>query len=69
MVAVDYSCRKQQSNTTDMENKITHDEYQKAWFALHEGIITEEEWREFCDILFVQILDENKDVMVRLKNR
>ena len=52
-----------------MKNKITHDEYQKAWFALHEGIITEEEWREFCDILFVQILDENKDVMVRLKNR
>ena len=52
-----------------MNNKITHDEYQKAWFALHEGIITEEEWRAFCDILFAQTLEENKDVMVRLKNR
>jgi len=51
-----------------MDTKITHEEYQKMWFALHEGIITEEEWRAFCDILFAQTLEENKDVMVRLKN-
>lgn len=49
--------------------KITHEEYQKMWFALHEGRITEEEWRVFCEVLFEQILEENKDVMVRLKNR
>ena len=54
---------------SSMKDKITHDEYQKAWFTLHEGIITEEEWRAFCDILFAQTLEENKDVMVRLKNR
>ena len=52
-----------------MENKITHEEYQKMWFALHEGIITEREWRVFCDALFAKTLEENKDVMVRLKNR
>lgn len=46
--------------------KITHEEYQKMWFALHEGIITEQEWRVFCDALFDQTLEENKDVMVRL---
>jgi hypothetical protein len=54
---------------TIMNTKITHEEYQKMWFALHEGIITEEEWRVFCDFLFAQTLEENKDVMVRLKNR
>lgn len=52
-----------------MSNKITHEEYQKAWVDFREGIITEEEWRAFCDILFAQTLEENKDVMVRLKNR
>ena len=52
-----------------MNNKITHEEYQKMWFALHEGIITEEEWRVFCDFLFAQTLEENKDVMERLMNR
>jgi len=52
-----------------MDTKITHEEYQKMWFALNDGIITEEEWRVFCDALFAQTLEENKDVMVRLKNR
>jgi len=39
------------------------------WCDLNNGIITEEEWRVFCDALFAQTLEENKDVMVRLKNR
>ena len=52
-----------------MNNKITHEEYQKMWFALNDGIITEEEWRVFCAALFDQTLEDNKDVMVRLKNR
>lgn len=52
-----------------MNIKITHEEYQKMWYALNDGIITEREWRVFCDALFAQILKENEDVMVRLKNR
>ena len=52
-----------------MKDKITRAEYQKMLFALNDGIITEEEWRVFCDALFAQTLEENKDVMVRLKNR
>tara|TARA_R110000824_G_C14796341_1_gene633882 strand:+ start:257 stop:547 length:291 start_codon:yes stop_codon:yes gene_type:complete len=32
------------------------------WFNLREGKITEEEWRAFCDELFQQELERNKDV-------
>jgi hypothetical protein len=52
-----------------MNNKITYEDYDLMWFDLREGRITEEDWREFCDALFAQTLEENKDVMVRLKNR
>ena len=31
--------------------------------------ITETEWREFCDKVLVQVLNEAKDVFERLKNR
>ena len=48
-------------------NKITYEEYQRMWFALQYGIINEQEWREFCDAVFAQTLEENKDVMIRLK--
>ena len=54
---------------SSMDTKITHEEYQKMWYALNDGIITEQEWRVFCDALFAQVLEENKDVMIRLKNR
>ena len=57
-----------QINNSSM-NKITYEEYQRMWFALQYGIINEQEWREFCDAVFAQTLEENKDVMVRLKNR
>jgi polyhydroxyalkanoate synthesis regulator phasin len=45
-----------------MNNKITYEEYDFMWFDLREGKITEEEWREFCDALFKQTREENKDV-------
>jgi hypothetical protein len=50
-------------------SKITYDDFIIMWEALAAGKITEQEWRTFCDALFVQTLEENKDVMVRLKNR
>ena len=52
-----------------MENKITYEDYDRMWFDLEDGYITEAEWREFCDKVFKQMLEENKDVMIRLKNR
>ena len=51
------------------KNKITYEEYDMMWFDLREGRVTEEEWREFCDELFKQELERNRDVMIRLKNR
>ena len=48
---------------------ITQKDYQEKWIALQNGSITEKDWRTFCDELFAQILDENKDVMIRLKHR
>ena len=52
-----------------MNNKITYEEYDMMWFDLRDGKISEEEWRAFCDELFQQELERNKDVMVRLKDR
>jgi hypothetical protein len=54
------------TNTTNY--KISYEEYDLMWFDLKEGKITEAEWREFCDELFDQMIDDAKDVMVRLKN-
>ena len=50
----------------NMENKITYEDYDRMWFDLEDGYITEAEWREFCDEVFKQMLEENKDVMIRL---
>ena len=55
------------TNTTN--NKISYEEYDLMWYDLKEGNITEAQWREFCDELFDQMIDDAKDVMVRLKNR
>ena len=38
--------------------------------ARHDnGMITEQEWFELCKEILVEIMEENKDVLVRLKNR
>jgi hypothetical protein len=55
------------TNTTN--NKISREEYDLLMVGLKEGNITEAQWREFCDELFDQMIDDAKDVMVRLKNR
>jgi hypothetical protein len=43
--------------------------YAEMWTALQEGKITEEEWKAFCFQCLKQLVAENKDVMIRLKNR
>ena len=42
-------------------NTITHEEYNLMWHDLKEGNITEAEWRELCDMIFVQMVDDAKD--------
>mgnify|MGYP003324275350 FL=1 len=49
--------------------KITQKDYQNNWIAFQNGSITEKEWRAFCNSLLDQTLEENKDVMIRLKYR
>ena len=43
-------------------NTITHEEYNLMWHDLKEGLITEAQWREFCGMLFIQMVDDAKDV-------
>jgi hypothetical protein len=47
--------------TNFTNNKISYEEYDLMWFELKEGNITEAEWREFCNMLFDQMIDVVKD--------
>ena len=51
------------------EKQITKEEYANMWHELEGGRVTESEWREFCDIVFKQQLEDSKEVMIRLKHR
>jgi hypothetical protein len=44
-------------------------EYEIMLRKFQNNEITETEWREFCDKVLVQVLNETKDVFERLKNR
>jgi hypothetical protein len=44
-------------------------EYEIMFRKFQNNEITETEWREFCDKILVQVLNETKDVFERLKNR
>jgi hypothetical protein len=44
-------------------------EYAINFNKFQTGEITETEWREFCDKVLTQVLNETKDVFERLKVR
>ena len=44
-------------------------EYDKMYNQMKSGEISDQEWYDYCANLLGDILDDNKDVMVRLKNR
>jgi hypothetical protein len=44
-------------------------EYDKMYNQMKNGEISDQEWYDYCANLLGDILDDNKDVMVRLKNR
>ena len=49
------------------QDPIPRYEWAKARFD--NGMITEQEWFELCKEILVEIMEENKDVFIRLKNR
>ena len=48
---------------------ITTEQYEEMWTKLQIGAITADDWQAFCMRMLEQVLEANKDVMVRLKNR
>ena len=49
--------------------KINQEEYKFMWAQFQNGFISEEAWIEFCNKLLVQMLEDSKDVLIRLKYR
>jgi hypothetical protein len=44
-------------------------EYYEMFAKVQAGQITEQQWAEYCLQLLSQILEDNKDIFTRLKNR
>ena len=51
------------------KNMKREQQYAENWVKVNKGEMSEQEWMEYTTQLFAEILDENKDVMVRLKHR
>jgi hypothetical protein len=49
-----------------MEKKMT--QYAEKLNAFRAGEITEDEWKAFCFEALSEILEDTKDVLIRLKN-
>lgn len=45
------------------------DNYTKNWEMAKSGQISQQEWFEYCQSILGKNLKENKDVLIRLKNR
>lgn len=50
-----------------MDPKIV--KYNEMFAAVQAGQITEKQWADFCMEMLADIMEANKDVFVRLKNR
>lgn len=50
-------------------NMIDVKEYNEKLRQAKEGIISNDEWLLYCQDLMCQILEDNKDVMIRMKER
>ena len=48
---------------------ITSEQYYNMWQKFSNKEISEQAWRDFCLKLLSQILEEHKDVLIRLKER
>ena len=54
-----------------MRERITDEEYEEKYLILKNGYPqgTYEEWRDFCFELLFQIMEDNKEILKRLKER
>lgn len=43
-------------------------EYSETLNKFQNGLITEEEWTFYCKEILAEVLEDAKDVMIRLKN-
>ena len=43
--------------------------YNEMFAKFNAGKITEQEWQAFCFVVLGEVMEENKDVLIRLKNR
>ena len=48
---------------------MNEQQYKENWVNVNNEQMSEQQWMEYTTQLFAQILEENKDVMVRLKYR
>jgi hypothetical protein len=44
-------------------------EYYEMYDKVQRGEITQEDWVDYCMKLLFEIMEDNKDVFIRLKNR
>jgi hypothetical protein len=49
-------------------NVINEELYYKKYNQFLSGELTEQEWNEYCHAVLEELLEENKDVLIRLKN-
>ena len=54
-----------------MRERINENEYKAKYLELKYGVpeTTEEEWKDFCFELLLQLMEQNKDILERLKER
>jgi hypothetical protein len=52
-----------------MITDIIMEEYSRKLGQLKNGILSEEEWMNYCQTLMSEVLEDAKDVMMRLKER
>lgn len=48
---------------------MENNEYYEMFAKVQSGIISEEFWQEYCFNILGEILEQNKNVFIRLKNR
>jgi hypothetical protein len=47
----------------------TVQEYIDMLTKLQQGIISEQQWMEYCSVLLSEVMEANKDVYIRMKER
>ena len=54
-----------------MREELKENEYKAKYLELKYGVpeTTEEEWKEFCFELLLQLMEQNKEILERLKKR